>query len=43
MPGEMSAFLEWFNSPPETDGVIRAGTAQLWFAAVHPFRLARGG
>ena len=43
VPGEMSAFLEWFNSPPETDGVIRAATAHLWFAAVHPFQLARGG
>jgi Fic family protein len=43
VPGEMSDFLEWFNSPPETDGVIRAGTAHLWFAAVHPFQLARGG
>ena len=37
VPGEMRAFLEWFNSPPETDGVIRAATAQLWLAAVHPF------
>ena len=42
MPGEMSAFLEWFNSPPETDGVIRAGTAHLWFAAVHPFEDGNG-
>ena len=42
MPGEMSAFLEWFNSPPETDGVIRAGTAQLWFATVHPLEHGNG-
>ena len=42
VPGEMSAFLEWFNSPPETDGVIRAGTAQLWFAAVHAFEDGNG-
>ena len=41
VPGEMSAFLEWFNRPPETDGVIRAGTAHLWFVAVHsPSRTA---
>ena len=38
----MSAFLEWFNSPPETDGVIRAATAHLWFAAVHPFEDGNG-
>ena len=42
VPGEMSAFLEWFNSPPETDGVIRAATAHLWFVAVHPFQDGNG-
>ena len=40
--GEMSAFLEWFNRPPETDGVLRAATAQLWFSAVHPFEDGNG-
>ena len=38
----MSAFLEWFNRPPETDGVIRAATAHLWFAAVHPLEDGNG-
>ena len=42
VPAEMSAFLEWFNRPPETDGVIRAATAHLWFAAVHPFEDGNG-
>ena len=42
VPGEMSAFLEWFNSTPETDGVIRAATAHLWFAAMHPFEDGNG-
>ena len=42
VPGEMSAFLEWFNSPPETDGVIRAAPAHLWFAAVHPLEDGNG-
>ncbi len=42
VPGEMSAFLEWFNSPPETDGVIRAATAHLWFSAVHPLEDGNG-
>ena len=41
-PGEMGAFLEWFNRDPETGGVIRAGTAQLWFAAVHAFEDGNG-
>ena len=42
VPGEMSAFLEWFNRPPETDGVLRAGIAHLWFVAVHPLEDGNG-
>ena len=42
VPGEMSAFLEWFNRPPETDGVLRAGMAHLWFVAVHPLEDGNG-
>ena len=42
VPGEMREFLEWFNSPPETDGVLRAATAQLWFSTVHPFEDGNG-
>ena len=38
----MSAFLEWFNRPPETDGVLRAGMAHLWFVAVHPLEDGNG-
>ena len=34
---EIGAFLEWFNSPPEIDGVLRAGLAHLWFVTIHPF------
>ena len=41
-PGEMSAFLDWFNRAPETDGVLQAGAAHLWFAAVHPFEDGNG-
>ena len=40
--GHMRDFLEWFNSPPETDGVLRAATAQLWFSTVHPFEDGNG-
>ena len=46
VPGEMTAFLEWLNAPPETSEVMRAALAHLWFVTVHPFddgngRLAR--
>ena len=34
---EMRDFLEWFNSPADTDGVLRSGIAHLWFITVHPF------
>ena len=39
---EMSAFLEWFNSPASTDGVLRAGLAHLWFVTIHPFEDGNG-
>lgn len=44
---EMGLFLKWFSGFNENiDGIIRAGLAHLWFAAIHPFddgngRLAR--
>ena len=34
---EIGAFLEWFNGPSSTDGVLRAGLAHLWFVTIHPF------
>ena len=34
---EMGAFLDWFNSADQNDGVIRAGLAHLWFVTIHPF------
>ena len=34
---EMQAFLEWFNAPADTDEVLKAGLAHLWFVTVHPF------
>ena len=37
VPEEMNAFLEWFNAPTETDWVLRAGLAHLWFITIHPF------
>jgi Fic family protein len=34
---EMAAFLKWFNGTDQTDPVLRAGLAHLWFVTVHPF------
>jgi Fic family protein len=34
---EMTAFLEWFNRPPDTDDVLKAGVSHLWFVTIHPF------
>ena len=37
LDAEMEAFLDRFNAPAETDGVLRAGLAHLWFVTIHPF------
>jgi Fic family protein len=34
---EMAAFLDWFNRPNDTDWVVKAALAHLWFLTVHPF------
>ena len=35
---EMKRFFRWWHkSRNEMDGILRAGVAHLWFAAVHPF------
>ncbi len=39
---EMHAFLEWFNSPPPLDGLLRAGLAHVWFESIHPFEDGNG-
>jgi Fic family protein len=31
------AFLKWFNAPADTDEVLKAGLAHLWFVTIHPF------
>lgn len=37
VPKEMTRFLQWFNRAPDTDPLIKAGVAHLWFVAIHPF------
>jgi Fic family protein len=34
---EMERFLEWFNSGPALEGLLRAALAHLWFVTIHPF------
>jgi Fic family protein len=34
---EMEAFLDWFNADDDTDPVLNAGKAHLWFVTIHPF------
>lgn len=40
--GEMEAFLDWFNAPPDCDTVIKSALAHLWFVTVHPFEDGNG-
>jgi Fic family protein len=37
LPGEMKAFLDWFETKDEIDPVLKAAIAHLWFVTVHPF------
>jgi Fic family protein len=39
---EMKAFLKWFGSDYNTDPVLRAGIAHLWFVTIHPFEDGNG-
>ena len=34
---EMNQFLNWFNKVDDSDLVLRAGIAHLWFVTIHPF------
>jgi Fic family protein len=38
----MKAFLDWFNTKDDTDPVIRAALAHLWFVTIHPFHDGNG-
>ena len=40
LEGEMQAFLDWFNDDStgvDSDAVLKAGLAHLWFVTIHPF------
>lgn len=34
---EMATFLEWFNAEADSDPILRAALAHLWFVTIHPF------
>jgi Fic family protein len=42
VPGEMRAFLKWFNGTRIIDPVLAAGLAHLWFVTIHPFEDGNG-
>lgn len=37
VPDEMKKFLNWFRKPGDTDPLLTAGLAHLWFVTIHPF------
>jgi Fic family protein len=37
VPDEMARFLHWFEQPGDTDPLLFAGLAHLWFVTIHPF------
>ena len=39
---EMKVFLAWLAEEDETDPVIKAGIAHLWFVTIHPFEDGNG-
>src|SRR6185312_12158179 len=39
---EMERFLSWFDAPGNTDPLLTAGKAHLWFVTIHPFEDGNG-
>ncbi len=42
LPGEMKAFLKWFNAKDAIDPVLKGAIAHLWFLTIHPFADGNG-
>ncbi len=42
VPKEMAAFLDWFNGDKETEPLLIAAKAHLWFVTIHPFEDGNG-
>lgn len=41
-PRQLQLFLDWFNSKPSIDPVLKAAMAHLWFVNIHPFEDGNG-
>jgi len=39
---EIEAFLDWFNGEDDSDLVLKAALAHLWFVTIHPFEDGNG-
>jgi len=37
IPRDLEAFLSWFESPREGDGLVTSAIAHLWFLTIHPY------
>ncbi|WP_461533659.1 Fic family protein [Sinomicrobium sp.] len=42
IPKEIHLFLDWFNNNFDSDPIIKAGIAHLWFVTIHPFEDGNG-
>lgn len=42
LPGEMAAFLGWFEGEAGIDPGLKAAIAHLWFVTIHPFEDGNG-
>lgn len=42
LPGEVQAFLRWFESKEASDPILRAAIAHFWFVTIHPFEDGNG-
>lgn len=42
LENEMQIFLDWLNHDQNTDLVLKAGIAHLWFVTLHPFEDGNG-
>ena len=42
IPGEVDAFLRWFEGKDAGDWILRAALAHLWFVTLHPFADGNG-
>jgi Fic family protein len=42
LDAEMKSFLDWLNGKDDTDLVLKAALAHLWFVTIHPFEDGNG-